>query len=130
MNFSQAGEQLNMTRDGARKRILKFKNELDSYLEKDESGKIIGISEEGIEELRNVGQSRRSFKQERAQHQYDLLLEKYNGLNKLYEAQVKHNDELSKLLDQMRDENIKLNAELSQYRSAGLLQRLLGFKKS
>lgn len=130
MNFAQVGNLLNITRDGARKRILKNQDQLLPYLEKDETGKIIGLKEDGIEPLRNLkGDIRKSFKDERRELEIKLLKRDIEHYQELYNQEVRHNDQLTKQLEDTNVRIQKLEAELDYYHNAGVMQRLLGYKK-
>ncbi len=129
MNFSELGEKLNMSREGARKRVLKFKDHEDllPYLEYD-GERISGLNEDGIEVLRNIGSSRRSFSKERAlsslKGELSQKQAEIEAQRQINETQKRYIDHLEQEIKDLKDQNTKLSAELQTFKGMSLWQRL------
>lgn len=133
MNFSQIADTLHMTRAGARNLVLKNQNKLKKYLII-ENKKIIGINDNGIEPLRNCRTRKtntdykKSFEIEKLKIEIDNLKNENKLLNDLIENNKKTFNILENQIEDLRNENIKLNSELSYYENLNFFQRLLNYK--
>lgn len=130
MNFSQVAEVLHISREGARKRILKYQDheDLQEFLIKDETGKVIGLKEDGIELLRNIGSSRRSFAEERNQINLKARIEILEIQKDTLQQMNDNNLQMIKYLQgenvALREQIQKQNAELEALKKMSFWQRL------
>lgn len=127
MNYSELGECLHITRQGARNIVIKNKSKLKNYLIiKDK--KIVGIKNEGVEIIRNL-QQRHPNTDSKKTNEIKLLSLQVENLQtqiKLFEKMVNDKD---KTIDLLNDQITKLNAQLNHYQSLTFFERLLGYKK-
>lgn len=130
MNFSEVGEVLHITRDGARKRILKYQDaeELQEFLIRDPEGKIVGLKDDGIEVLRNLGASRRSFSEERnistLKHRIELLEAENGSLKEISDNHKQYIAHLEGEIYDLKDQIQRQKAELDAFKGMSLWQRL------
>lgn len=111
-NFQQTAELLNMkSGNGAKKRMLKYEDKLKQYLIYD-NGVLIGIDEEGIEPLRNVGARRRNYKDTAIKHENELLKQQIESLRKENAYLEKRLEEISGDLQREKAENEALRSSL------------------
>lgn len=122
LNFSEVGKELKMTPQGARKRILKYQHEdkLKPYLifEKDQ---LVGLEQDGIEILRQLGAHRRSFTKDRElnelKHKIELIEQENRFLKEGYEREKAYSEDY-------KQENQKLKAELNEINNMSFFKRL------
>ena len=130
MNFTEAGEALHISREGARKRITKYQDEedLQEFLIRDSEGKIVGLKDDGIEVLRNIGASRRSFSEERnlsvLKHKIELLEAENGFLKDISEGHKQYIAHLEGELNDLKDQIQRQKAELDTFKGMSFWQRL------
>lgn len=128
LNFSEVAQELHMTPQGARKRILKYQHEkeLIPFLiyEKEQ---LVGLEQEGIEVLRQLGARRRSFTKDRKlidlEHKIELLEQENKSLNELYQQQQRFSEDY-------KEQNEKLKAEINEFANGGIIKRLTYKRKA
>lgn len=122
LNFSDIADRLHITPQGARKKVLKYKDneELKAFLIYN-NNELKGIEEDGLEVLRNLGNHRRSYSKDRKlmdlEHKVELLEQENKHL--LYER-----DREKEISDRATQENEKLKAEINEFANGGILKRL------
>lgn len=130
MNFSEVADALHISREGSRKRILKYENDeqLKPYLIYDKDNKLIGLHDEGIEVLRTIGANRRSFSQERNvieyKHQIELKTLENSSLNDRIKDQLQYITHLEQEIDDLKGENTRLREELKAIKGMNFWKRL------
>lgn len=134
MNFSEVAEALHISRAGSRQKILKNKDaqEIKEYLIYDKNKKIVGLKEDGIEILRNLGATRRSFAEERnlsaLKSEIALKTQENDLKNEIISNLKKELARYDKILDEYRERITKLENENEALKNMSFWQRLT-FKK-
>jgi hypothetical protein len=134
MNFTEIARAMHWkTGKSASNLIRKHENnkELKPYILRDlETGRIIGLKQEGLEVLRNLGYQK---PQPLELAKQDLELIELNHKIELLEQELKGNERLLQYLtkdkERLEQENQQLKAELEQHKSLGFFKSLLGYKK-
>ena len=137
LNFTQIGAELGKTSKAAANLCRKYEDQLQGFLvyadKKKYSGEgtsreIIGLTEEGLEELRQIAYQRRSRPAAETAEIQEL---KHRA--EIAEIKLAANERLLQHLERetqrLTDENTQLKAELKELNAQGFFRRLLGYKK-
>lgn len=140
LNFTEVAELMKMTSAGAKKRIVKYEDDLKDFIYYDNNGNIIGFDDLGIENLRIVGRHNKSTSIPKR----DLEIEHLNSKIELLEQQIRTYEGMIRTYDSIlqttSNENERLHAEnrsllleneeLRKNKTIGFFSRLLGNKNT
>lgn len=131
LSISEIGKILNITYQGALKKVRTNKELLKPYLILDSKKNIKGIKQEGLEELRNLPHrvSYASRVSQEESQQKALQEKELNNLQEVIKTKQAFIDELLKDKEELKAKVLSLETELNAYRNGGLFTRLLGYKK-
>lgn len=131
LSITELANELGITYQGAKKKLLNNRNELKEYLFLDNKKNIKGISIEGLEALRNL--PHRTTTASKLEAENSKQAKKIEQATKGYEELVKElRADKERLLNEkeiLQAKITSLEAELNSYRDANLFTRLLGYKK-
>lgn len=121
MNFTELGNQLHMSRQGAKGLVLRNEKQIKKYIIY-KNKQPIGVLDSSIDNIRQLVVRKHNVV-DKQNLQLELLNSKIDSLERLL-------TEREKLIDFYKLENERLNSELSYYRDKSFFQRLLGYRKN
>ena len=128
MTYQDISKALNISYQGAVKKVKSNKEALKDYLILNENGAIRGITDEGLEVLRNLPH-RTSYAVKRESEnakKIDIQEQQIEMLQEVIDTQKAFIEELKKDKETLQTQVIELTAELKSYRKGGFFAKLLG----
>jgi hypothetical protein len=131
LTVSDLAEVLGITYQGALKKLRTNEEELKPYLVRDKKKNIKGITEEGLEAIRQLPHrvSYASRKAQEEDRQRSILERDLESKDEIIKSKQAFIDELLKDKEELKARVLGLEAELEAYRTGGFIVRLLGYKK-
>ena len=123
LNFTEVGSELKISQQAASKKVHKYENneKLKPYLIYDENHNLVGLEQDGIDVLRQLGAHRRSFSSDRKlidlEHKIELLEQENRSLNELYKQQQRFSEDY-------KEQNERLRSEINEFANGGIIKRL------
>lgn len=129
ISITQLAKMLNITYQGAKKKLASNEERLKKYLVYDGS-KIKGIYEAGLEELKKTPYRVSTASRLNAElvRQESINAKSEELYSQLIAAKDENLKDLREQLERSQAENVNLKNELQYYRTAGVFQRLIGYK--